>query len=121
MQMRYLLELGKNMDINKENYKVIFTNDAVEDMDNIFTYISEKLYNHISARKIMKEMNDAIENLRYTARSYSVIKKHPNLEMEYRRIIIKKYVIIYTIDENTNKVYIIHIYYGGSNYLTRII
>lgn len=77
------------MDTNNGKYKVIFTNDAVEDMDNIFTYISEKLYNPISARNLMKEVNDSIEDLRYTAKSYNVIKKHPDLEMEYRRIIIK--------------------------------
>ena len=108
------------MDINNQKYKVIFTNDAIDDMDNIFNYISEKLYTPISAKKLMKEVNNAIDDLKYTANSYRVIKKQPDLEMEYRRIIIKKYVIIYTIDEKTNKVYIVHMYYGGSNYLTKI-
>lgn len=108
------------MDINTRKYKIIFTNDAVEEMDNIFTYISEKLYNPTSARKLMKEINDSIEELQYTANSYKVIKKHPDLEMEYRRIIIKNYVIIYTIDEKNDRVYIMHMYYGGSNYLTKI-
>ena len=37
----------------------------------------------------MKEVNDSIEDLRYTAKSYKVIKKYTDLKMEYR-IIIKK-------------------------------
>ena len=108
------------MDISEEQYKIIFTNDAIKDMDNIFNYISEKLYAPNSARNLMKKVNDTIDNLKYMPKAYSVIKKFPELEMEHRRIVVKDYVIIYTVDEDTKSVYIINMYYGGSNYLIKI-
>jgi len=106
------------MAINDEQYKLIFTNDAIKEMDNIFYYISENLYATSSAQKLMSEIDDAIENLKYMPKAYSVIKEH--LQMEYRRVIVKKYVIIYTIDEEEKKVNIMHIYYGGRDYFNKM-
>lgn len=35
-------------------------------------------------------------------------------------MVINNYVILYTIDEEKKKVYVSHIYYGGSDYINRI-
>ncbi len=51
---------------------------------------------------------------------YKVIKKDKNLNLEYRCIIIKNYLILYTISENNKTIYIAHIYYGKSNYLFKL-
>ena len=39
-------------------------------------------------------------------------------EMKYRRIVIKNYVVLYTIDEENKIVYISHMYYKKRNYLS---
>ena len=39
-------------------------------------------------------------------------------EMKYRRIVIKNYVVLYTIDEEKKIVYISHMYYKKRNYLS---
>lgn len=51
---------------------------------------------------------------------YKVIKKDKNLNLEYRCIIIKNYLILYTISENNKTIYIAYIYYGKSNYLFKL-
>ena len=40
---------------------------------------------------------------------------YKKLKKEYRKIIVKNYIILYTIDENNKVVYISHIYYGKRN------
>lgn len=53
-------------------------------------------------------------------KAHAIIKKYDSLEMEYRRIVINNYVIIYTVDEENHKVYIVNIYYGRSDYLAKL-
>ena len=38
------------------------------------------------------------------------------LKRTYRRIIIKNYIILYTIDEKNRKIFESHMYYSGRNY-----
>lgn len=89
-------------------------------MDYIYNYITTNLYAPKTAKELMKNVQQAIENLKIMPRIHSVIKKYSELDLEYRRIVIGNYVIIYTILENERRIYIVHMYYGGSNYLNNI-
>ncbi len=104
------------MDTNEELYKIIFTNDAINEMENVFNYISEKLYAPKATKNLMLEIDENINNLKYMPRKYRTIKKYDELDLEYRRMIIKKYCIIYTINENEKKVYITHLYHSKQDY-----
>ena len=42
------------------------------------------------------------------------------LEKEYRRAIIKNYVVIYSVDEEKKEVYLHKFFYGGSDYINKI-
>lgn len=108
------------MNISEEQYKIVFTNDAVKDMENIFEYISNMLYSIKSAKKLMRKIDRKIENLKIIPRAYKVIKKYPELELEYRRIVVNNYVILYSLFEKEKKVYIMHLYYAKSNYFNKI-
>lgn len=110
----------KNMDISQKQYKIVFTNDCIREMDYIYNYISSKLYAEKSSKELMKNVQEAIENLKNMPRIHMVIKKYNEVELEYRRIVIGNYIIIYTISEKENTIYIVHMYYGGSNYLNDI-
>ena len=44
------------------------------------------------------------------------IEKTDKLKREYRRIVIKKYVILYTIDFENRKVYISHMIYSKRSF-----
>jgi len=89
-------------------------------MDYIYNYISNKLFASKAAKELMNAVEDVVQNLKYMPRAYRVIKKFPELELEYRRITIRNYVLIYTVSEKEKTIYIVHMYYGGSNYLNRI-
>ena len=103
------------MDINK--YKLIITPTAYEEMIEIYDYISKKLYAENAAKKLMKKVEEKIERLKYTPKLYAKIEKIDKLRRNYRRIIINNYIILYTIDEENNTVFISHMYYGRRNYI----
>ena len=108
------------MDISKKQYKIVFTSDCIREMDYIYNYITTNLYAPKTARELMKSVEQSIENLKIMPRIHSVIKKYSELDLEYRRIIIGNYIIVYTISEEEGIIYIVHMYYGGSNYLNNI-
>ena len=120
MAILFLQKWGRNTNFSEEQYKIIFTNESMKDMENISNYISEILYAPNSAKKLMQKVHNSIDNLRYMPKVYRVIKSYPRLQMEHRRIVINDYVIIYTVNEKEKVVYIINMYYGRSNYFTRI-
>lgn len=108
------------MDISDEQYKIVFTNDCKNEMDFIYNYISNNLYASNSANKLMETIEEKIQNLKFMPKIYPVIKRYDKLSMEYRKILIDNYVIVYTISESAKVVYIVHIYYSGNNYLIKL-
>lgn len=63
------------------------------------------------------KVEKSIQSLEHSPKLYAEIDKSDELKRIYRRIVIKNFVILYTIDENDSVVYVSHMYYGGRNYL----
>ena len=104
------------MDTNKR-YKICFTRECKREMDDIYNYISKRLYSPNSAKALMKTVEKAIYNLKEMPELHNIIKRYDGLDMEFRRIVIKNYIILYTISEEDKIVNIVHMYYGKSNYI----
>ena len=98
-------------------YKVIITPTAYKEINKIYDYILEDLYAEKAVKNLMKKVEEEIQLLKYSPKMYAEINKIDKLKRRYRRIVIKHFVILFTIDEDNRVVYISHMYYGGSNYL----
>lgn len=105
------------MDSKKEIYEIEFTEDCREEISEIYSYISEKLVAENSAKKLMRRMRDAVMDLSESPNLHMKIEKKDKLKREYRRIVIDNFVVLYTVDESSKKVYIAHMYYGRRDYL----
>ncbi len=99
------------------NYEVHITSVAKTELLKIYNYIAYNLYAKDAAENLINKISEKVELLRnfpyIFAEVYDVYKR----KTHYRRIVVKKYVILYSIDEDKKSVFIVHIYYGGSNYL----
>ncbi|MEA4924314.1 MAG: type II toxin-antitoxin system RelE/ParE family toxin [Syntrophomonadaceae bacterium] len=98
-------------------YKLVITELAHEDLDNIIVYITIQLDNPIAAANFLDEVE----------RCYVFLKSNPfiyerchdvRLETDgYRKVVINNYVLVYKVDE-TAKIVIIHrFFYGAQNYI----
>lgn len=105
------------MDSNKEIFDVEFTEEYIQELSEIYEYININLKNNLSAIKIIKYANEKVLKLSNNYNLYIRIKKIDNLKREYRRIIVKNFIIIYTVDYNRKIVYVSHIIYKRRNYL----
>lgn len=103
------------MDTNQ--YKVIMTPTAYREINKIYDYITEELYAKNAARDLMKKVEEEVQRLKYAPKIHTEIEKPDELKRNYRKIVIKNYIILYTIDEENNTVFISHMYYCGRNYM----
>ena len=105
------------MDSNNEQFEVEFTNECIEEMIEIYEYISYKLKENNAAKRLMTIVTDKILQLANMPESYMKIGKIDRLKREYHRIVVKNFVVLYTIDFPKRKVYISRMLYGRRNYL----
>lgn len=68
----------------------------------------------------MRKIEKRINILSIYPNIYCIIKKYKELELEYRRITIDNYVILYTISEPNKTIYISHMFFSKSNYLDKV-
>ena len=98
------------------NYYVSFTTNAKEELIEIYEYIDNNLKSKIAADNLMYEIENKILRLSIFPYSCMEIVSKPRNTI-YRKLLVKKYVILYKIDEKNKRVNIIHIYYGRRNFL----
>lgn len=102
------------MDIN--NYEVVFTDTAKEELEEIYEYISEHLLEVGAANRLMDKIEQSI--LRLEQNPYSCIevhiKPHNNI---YRKLVIDNYIALYEVEETYKQVVIYRVLYEKRDYL----
>lgn len=89
----------------------------IKESSRIYDYIREDLKSEQASKNLMRQVEQRIQLLQYTPQLYAKTEKTDELKMVYRKIVIKNYVILYTIDEDKRIVYISHMYYGKTRFL----
>ncbi len=101
-------------------YEVIVTKKFETSLFQIFEYIKNILCAEVASNKLLIKFEKLVETLEDSPFIYSKVRRYEVLAKEYRRAIIKKYVVIYDINEEEKKVYLDNIFYGGSDYINKI-
>ncbi len=86
-------------------------------MREIYNYISIKLMAKIQSDKLFTEVRQRIKELSIFPRMYAKIEKYDETDKVYHKMVVKNYIILYTIDEENKKVFISHMFYSKRNYL----
>ena len=97
-------------------YNIITTDLAKDTLRNIVIYISANLANKQAASDFLDEVNLSYNNLASTPFMYSMCKNLRLKKLGYHRVIIKNYIMVYRISEETETVFILGLFYGGSLY-----
>jgi len=96
------------------HYKIILSDKANNDIDRITEYL--KHFNYRIDR-IIKKINDDMENLKYMPKMHKTIFYYTTPDFEYRRIVSAKYVVIYKIVKD--EIIILRIFNQKENYLNQ--
>ena len=105
------------MDSKKKLFEVEFTDECIKEMTEIYEYISNNLKEDNAAKRLMTEVTNKVLNLENTPEIYMKIGKVDKLKREYHRMVVKNYIVLYTIDLEKRKVYVSRMVYGRKKYL----
>ena len=104
----------------KNNYKVIFTETAEIELDGIYDYISRTLLSEDSANRLMEKIEESTLRLEVFPESCSIAEGYVINNIQYRKLIVDNYILLYNVDKDIRQVNIIHAFYGRRNYLKDI-
>ncbi len=100
----------------KNNYDLKFTTKASEDLEDIYIYISEKLFAEAAANDLLKKIEYSIKRLKDFPYSYNFVLDEPLKAKGYRKLIVENYIVFYLVNEIDKQIIIMRILYGARNY-----
>lgn len=93
-------------------YKIELTETAKNDLLDIVRYISSQLSAPVTAAKMMDEIEKALSELTDMPQRCPPITDERLNTMGYRKLIIKKYIAFFVIDEKAKVVNVVRILYA---------
>lgn len=100
----------------ENNYSVHFTSVAMDELDDIYGYISEELFAESAATDLLGRIENNILNLAIFPYSGSLFNDEYLRTKGYRRVIVDTYIIFYLVKEQKKQVIIMRILYGKRKY-----
>ena len=101
----------------KNKYVVKFAPKANEDMEEIFDYISGKLFAEIAAINLLEKIEESIMRLEEFPFSCSLVTDELIKNKGYRKLHVENFIVFYLVDETQRKVIVMRVLYGAQNYL----
>ena len=97
-------------------YQLDFLPIAKQDITEIANYISHALYNPAAAEKLADEIIKSAESLANSPYAHTVYKTVKSLKNEYRKLLVKNYIIFYWINEKKKQITIARVIYTRRDY-----
>ncbi|MDE6189580.1 MAG: type II toxin-antitoxin system RelE/ParE family toxin [Clostridia bacterium] len=105
-----------------DKYKSVIVKQAEEDIAETLEYISTKLFNPAAAQNLLYEIIEAVERISTFPYSMPTLKSDKiQTDIEYRRVEVKNFALIYKVVEEAKEVRIMAVFYGASDVVSRII
>jgi len=101
-------------------YQLKFLPTARQDMSDIVRYISHELHSPKAAEAFADEMIKAVEGLCEYPYINSVHQSIKPLKYEYRKLLVKNYIMFYWVDEKDKQVTIARVIYARRDYEKRL-
>jgi len=101
-------------------YFIHTTSQFNEEFDRIYHYINFYLHSPRAANKFYFKIKKSILSLNFFPERFPKVPSVNYQNHNLRKLIIDKYIIIYEVQNNSNEVFILHIFHGSQNYLTRL-
>lgn len=97
-------------------YRLRFAGEAARDLDETFDYIRNTLSAPKAAENLMLEIENAISGLKENPYLYAPCRDPVLAEMSYRSLVVKNYIVVYSVNDDAHVVNILRIFYGKMDY-----
>jgi plasmid stabilization system protein ParE len=97
-------------------YRVEVSEEAERNIDGILTYMTKKLFSPSAASHFLDDVQKSYTALAENPYLYSLCVGKSLEVYQYRRVVIRNYLMFYQIDEDSQTVLVVAVVYGGRNY-----
>lgn len=98
-----------------DNYQVIYSPEALDDIRKIYSYIAFELQMPDTALNQVNRIRKELRSLDFMPMRYSIVDWEPWKSMQMHKVPIDNYVVYYLVDSNLYTVTVIRIVYGGQD------
>lgn len=96
-----------------DTYQIEYSVEALEDLRGIFAYIAYELLVPENARGQVKRIQKTIRSLDFMPERYALVDWEPWKSRNMHKISVDNFIVFYIVNEDTEKVTIVRILYGG--------
>jgi addiction module RelE/StbE family toxin len=86
---------------------------AERDLDDIFDYINYELQNPTAAENMIDEISNALIGLEDMPKKYPHSQIPELKALGIRKVVVKKYIALYLIDEEAKTATVVTVFYGA--------
>lgn len=102
--------------MSEKKYKIKITPKANDDLDEIYKYIFEELFNLDAADNLMNKIEKSMMRLGEFPLSCSLVEDNVLKNKGYRKLIIDNYIAFYIVDDKEERVVIMRVLYSRQKY-----
>ncbi len=99
------------------NYKIAVSEPAENDLRDIVRYISAQLSAPMTALKMMDTIEEAIAGLSDIPKKYPLVSDDRLKAMGYHKLLVKNYIVFFSVDDKSNIVDVERILYARRDWL----
>ena len=96
-----------------EKYEVQYSDEAMVDLEEIFSYIAFSLQAPVAAELQVNRIRAEIKSLCSMPERYMLVDWEPWHSMKMHRVIVDNYIVFYLVNDSEATVDIVRIFYGG--------
>ncbi len=97
-------------------YKIVKTNSYQRDLDGVVSYIVLSLANKTAAVSLLNAIEKIYDDLERMPLMYGFCNDPHLRTIKYHKVVVKKYIMVYTVDEDAETVNILRLFHGRQNY-----
>ena len=101
-----------------KQYRVLITDEALNDMESIYEYIAEELLAPDTAMGQYNRIADAIETLDQMPERIKLMESEPEKTRGLRKLIVDNYAVFFIVEDDT--VIVTNVLYGASDIENRL-
>ena len=96
-----------------DRFSLIYSPESIDDLRDIFAYISVSLSESTIARKQVERIRTAVKTLDQLPLRNPLVEWEPWSTYQMRKLLVDNYIVFYLVDTERKTVSVIRILYGG--------
>lgn len=96
-----------------ETFVIYYSQDALNDLRNIYTYIANELSMPKNASNQIGRIRKKVRSLDFMPNRYALVTWEPWHSMKMRQLSVDNFIVYYVVDDDEGKVVVIRVFYGG--------